>query len=309
MKKVDEIAGQFRKIGRVNHPENDRVWDEFRSVMGEFNHQKNQFYKGLKKQHHENLKLKEALLEQAEKLKDSEDWQQTTNEFKRIQADWKRIGHVPKSESDNIWKKFRSACNYFFDRLSDQNKEREKSLLKNLEGKKLILENLQKIELEAGDQKKSVVALKAVIQEWKEAGPVPRSEIKIDQEFNKALDEKFKAIDLDRKESQKIRFENRMDNMSDRGGVHELNREREEVQRQITDAKKELAQLETNLSFFSSSNPKNPFIKEAENNIQKHREQIDLLEEKHKMLNVRIRGIIKEAEKVKAEESSTASDD
>ncbi len=309
MKQVDEVAGKFRKIGRVNHPENDKVWEQFRQVIRDFNHAKNQFYKGLKKQHHENLKKKQALVEIAENLKDSEDWQQATNEFKRIQADWKRIGHVPKSESDKIWKQFRAACNHFFDRLTEQNKQRDKSLLKNLEAKRSLLENLKNLELAAGDQKKSVATLKEVIKEWKAAGQVPRGEAKIEKDFNQVLDTKFKAIDLDRKESQKIRFENKMDSMSSHGGVSELNRERSQVQRQIDEAKKELGQLETNLSFFTSSNPKNPFIKEAEKNIQRQREQIEMLQEKHKMLNVRIRGIRKAEEESQAKDASPEAED
>ncbi len=296
MKQLDEIAGKFRKIGRVNHPDNDKVWDDFRTVLKEFNHSKNQYYKGLKKAHHDNMAKKQALLELAEKLKDSDDWRETTNEFKRIQADWKKIGHVPKSESDKIWKKFRAACNHFFERLSESNKEHEKSLVKNLETKQLILDELQKMELDASDQKKSVQALKAVIAKWKEAGQVPRDGAKVEKDFSQALDAKFKSIDLDRKESQKIRFENRMDNMSDHGGENELRREREHVKRQIDDARKELSQLETNLSFFTSSNPKNPFIQEGQKNIQRQTEQIEMHQEKHKMLNVRIRGIQKAAE-------------
>ena len=296
MKKVDEISGQFKKIGRVNHPENDRVWEEYRGILRDFNHAKNQFYKGLKKQHHENLKKKQELLAIAEELKDSEDWKEATNEFKRIQAQWKRIGHVPKSESDKIWKQFRGACNHYFDRLTAKNKDRDKALEKNLEAKNALLEELKALELEKGDQKKSVGVLKDYIQKWKDAGPVPRSKGKIESDFSKVLDGKFKAIDMDRRESQKIRFENKMDSLSDQGGVKQLYRERDQVNRQIDEARKEVNQLETNLSFFTSSNPKNPFIKEAEKNIERHREQIMMLEEKLKMLNVRIREIKRAAE-------------
>ena len=296
MKSVEKIAREFKSIGRLNHPENDAVWDEYRQVLRGFNHAKNQFYKGLKKQHQVNLQKKRELLEIAEKLKDSEDWKEATNEFKRIQAQWKKIGHVPKSESDKIWKQFRGACNHYFDRLTDRNKDRDKALEKNLEAKQALLEELKALELEKGDQKKSVGILKNHIQKWKDAGPVPRSKSKIESEFSKVLDGKFKAIDMDRKESQKIRFENKMDSLSDQGGIKQLYRERDQVSRQIEDTRKELNQLETNMSFFSSSGNNNPLLKEAEKNIKRHREQIELLEEKHKMLNVRIREIKREAE-------------
>jgi len=294
IKKVDKIRQEFRQIGRLNHPENDKVWDDFRAQTREFNHAKNQFYKGLKKQHQVNLDKKRKLVEIAESLKDSEDWRNTTNEMKRIQAEWKKVGHVPKSESDKIWKKFRSACNHFFDRLTEHNKDRDKQFEGNYEQKQTLLGELKAYDTASKDQKENVGNLKGIINRWKQMGPVPRNKKKIESDFNKALDQKFQEIDLNRQESQRIRFENKMESLSDQGGERELRREKDTVSRNLAEAQKELAQLENNLSFFTSSNPNNPFIKEAEKNINRQREQIALLQEKQSMLSTKIREMRKE---------------
>jgi hypothetical protein len=300
IKGVEAIREGFRKIGRVNHPENDVIWDKFREVLREFNHLKNQFYKDLKKDQHQNLLKKKALLDLAESLKDSDDWKVTTNEFKRIQADWKRIGHVPRAESDKIWKKFREACNHFFNRLTDHNKDLDKSYDGNFESKEALLEKLKGFE-GSGDQKADVQSLMNIINEWKSIGRVPRDKTNIESDFNNALDGQFKAIDLDRKESQRIRFENKMNSMAERSGNdRELVKEKDYLRRKREEAQKELNTLENNMAFFSSSNPNSPFMKEAEKNISKQRDIINELTEKMKMLSK----TIKEMNTPKEEEPS-----
>lgn len=309
IKKVEGIRESFRKIGRINHPDNDEIWDKFREILKEFNHQKNHFYKELKKAHHDNLEKKRELVAIANKLKDSEEWKETTNEMKRIQAQWKKIGHVPKAESDKIWKEFRAACNHFFDRLTSHNKDRDKQFEGNYTAKQALLEKLQAYSPNKEDQAGSVNELKGIINEWKEVGRVPRDKHAIESDFNKALDEKFKAIDLDRKESQRIRFENKIESLTDGNDDRQLRRERQALRKQIDDAQKELTQLENNLGFFSSSDPNSPLLKDAHKRIKQHKDQIDMLEEKIKILNVKIHEVQKaDEEEAPAEENQGGED-
>ncbi len=298
IKEIEAIRTDFRKLGRINHPENDTIWDEFRGFLRDFNHNKNLYYKNLKKDHHDNLVKKRELVKTAESLKDSEDWRNTTNELKRIQAQWKTIGHVPKSESDKIWKEFRSACNHFFDRLTEHNKNQDSKLEGNYTAKSELIEKLKAYDPPKDNQKKGVQELKEIINSWKEIGQVPRAKNQIERDFNKVLDEKFNAIDLDRKESQRIRFENKMETMTDGAGSgddRQLRYERDTIRKQIDEASKELNQLETNMSFFSG-NPKSPLLKEASKNIENHKQQIELLKEKMKMITIKIREVNKQEE-------------
>ncbi len=304
IKKTESIRQEFKTIGRINHPENDEIWEQFRGILRDFNHAKNQFYKELKKEHQENLAKKRELLQIAENLKDSEDWKATTNEMKRIQAQWKRIGHVPKSESDKIWNQFRGACNHFFNRLTEHNKEKDHELEINFQKKEELMKKLEAF-TPLENQKESLNALKGIIQEWKNIGRVPRDKNKIENAYNKLLDSKFAEIDMDRQESQRIRFENKMENLVDQGGDYQLRKEKDFLNRKLDEARKELAQLETNINFFSSSSASNPFVKEAEKNIEKQKRVIEDLQQKIKMLNIKMR----EIKKAREEEDSAEKGD
>lgn len=303
IKAVETIRQEFRKIGRINHSDNDKIWDEFREVLRDFNGHKNNFYKELKKDQQNNLSKKKALLDKAIALKESTDWKNTTNELKRIQADWKKIGHVPRSESDKIWKQFREACNHFFNSLTDHNKNQDKALEVNFESKSVLLEKLKGFTPE-GNQKKDVTALTGMINEWKGLGRVPRDKASVESDFNKALDQQFQAIDLDKKEAQRIRFENKISSLKgDQGDDRQLVKEKDFLRKKLDEAKKDLNTLETNMAFFSSSSANSPFMKEAHKNIKNQQLVIDDIQEKVKMLTLSIR----EMNKPKELESSDAS--
>lgn len=295
IKEIGEIQDKFKKIGRLNIPENDEVWEELKAALREFNHAKNEFYKDLKKDHQENLNKKRALLEKAEALKDSDDWRNTANELKRIQADWKKIGHVPKSESDKIWKNFRKACNHFFDRMTENNKKADKAFEENQLKKEEILTEIEGFTLDPKNKKEALSSIKAFINRWKEVGPVPRNQRnKIDGKFNKIVDGLFKSIDMDREESQRIRFENKMDNLADQGGIDKLFDERDFLKRKLQEAQSELRQLETNMSFFSSSDPNNSsIVKEAQKSIDSQARAVDALKKQLTMLTQKVKEIKK----------------
>lgn len=282
IKAVNKLRDEFKAIGRINLPGNDEVWELYREVNQRFNRTKNAFYKTLKHEHHENLKRKRDLLAKAEELKNSTDWKITANKLKKIQSDWKRIGYVPKSESDKIWKEFRKACNHFFNRLTEHNKELDKAFEANLETKKVILEKLKVWKAPAG--KKAVEELKAMIVEWKNAGRIPRAAREIEAEFNGLLDKYFGELKINKKEASMIRFENKMHGLVSSENDRQLDREEDLIRRKLDEAKKELVQLENNIQFFAHVDENNPIVKEANRNIDRQKEQIELLKNKLKML-------------------------
>ena len=306
IKMVNDIQSQFKKIGRLHIPGNDEVWEDFREALRDFNKAKNEFYKNLKKDHQENLEKKMALLAEAEALKDSEDWRNAANALKRIQADWKKIGHVPKSESDKIWKEFRAACNHFFNRLTNHNKNRDKKLAGNAEGKEKVIAALEDFSPDVKDKKATIAKVKEFISDWKSQGPIPQKmRGELDARFNKGIDAIFKAIDMDREESQRIRFENKMDSLAEEG-EYKLQQERDHLRRKLDDSKKELIQLENNMSFFSSSDPKSPIVKDAQKNIEAQKNVVANLQGQVKMLTTKIKDLQKQ--EAAQEESQEASE-
>jgi len=306
IKEVNQWAAEFKKLGRIPHPENDVVWEEFKKAMRAFNHEKNEFYKNLKKVHQQNLQAKKDLLSQAEALKDSEDWAMATEAFKKLQADWKKVGHVTKADSEKVWKAFHAACNHYFGRLSEHNKARDAALEDNLKAKKALLDELSALET-TGEPKEALQAVKALIGRWKKAGPLPRGKQSVEKKFNQLIDQKFKALDMDRKESRRIQFETKMDDLSQQGGDDKLRKEKDFLQRKLNEAKMELNQLENNISFFSSARADNPLLKEAQKNIDQKKAEMDDLLERIKMLNVKRRSLKAEQEPP-SEESSDSQD-
>lgn len=302
IKGINEIQNDFKKLGRLNIPGNDEVWESFRQALRDFNKAKNEFYRDLKKEHNENLEKKKTLLARAEEIKDSDNWRDTANELKRIQSDWKAIGHVPKSESDKIWKEFRAACNHFFDRLTAHNKGRDAEFEANAKEKQDFLEALEKWSPDLSDKKEAVKSIKAKIADWRKLGASPRKQRNdLEGRFNKAIDGFFKSIDLDRKESQRIRFENKIESLASQG-QNEVQRERDFLRRKLDEAKKELMQLETNMSFFSSSNPNSPIVKEAQKNIDAQKANVASIQGQLKMLSQKIKAM-QAAEQSEAEGS------
>jgi len=125
IKNVGQLRDLFFKAGSVPKSKQDETWDAFRKVTREFNKKKNDFYKDLKKDQYDNLEKKKKLIEIAENHKDSEDFKVTTPLMKKIQNDWKSIGHVPRKDSDKIWKQFKAACNAYFDKFHTYKKRGE----------------------------------------------------------------------------------------------------------------------------------------------------------------------------------------
>jgi hypothetical protein len=195
-------------------------------------------------------------LQRANELKESDNWRDAASELKRIQADWKKIGYVPRKESDRIWKEFRAACNHFFNRLTAHNKELDKEFEDNLEKKKAILERLKEVSTTAKAAGKK--ELRAFIDEWKNAGRVPRGNRDIEGQFNQLLDEHFKKMKVDKNEASMMRFENKVHTLIDADNSRELNREKDLLVRKLDEATKELRQLENNIQFFAHVMRKTP---------------------------------------------------
>lgn len=279
---MNELRDAFKKLGRIHLPGNDELWERYSEVNRAFNRTKNNFYKDLKREQRENLDKKKALLDRANEIKDSDDWKNASNELKALQRKWKTIGFAPRAESDKVWNEFRAACNHFFERLKNKNTERDAAFVGNYTTKAELLKKVEAFDPTQSEN--GVEALKAFIEEWKNVGPVPRDKRDIEGEFNSTLDKHFTALRIDKKESAMIRFENRLHHLAQDGDQRTIDKEYDQLRRKIEDAKKELNTLENNMGFFANTDPKNPLLREAQRNIERHKEQIELLKDKLRLL-------------------------
>ena len=275
IKKIQEHRDGFFNAGRVPRANNKEIWKAFKDATGNFNHQKNSFYKDQKKEQYTNLEKKRELIKIADENKNSEDFDATTQLMKKVQNDWKSIGHVPRKDSDKIWKQFKKACNHYFDRLHAQKNEANKEEMVHYEAKEALLEKLSAFEL-SGDHKTDVKNLKENITAWKEIGRVPYNKRQIEQKFNKILDGLFSKLDLGKKETELIKFDNKLNTLVNREDDRKLQNEHFFISKKIDETKDEIRQLENNLGFFHHVDENNPLVKEVHKNIERHKEQLEV---------------------------------
>ena len=275
IKKVQELRDGFFNTGRVPRSNNKEIWKAFKDATGNFNRQKNSFYKNQKKEQFTNLEKKRELIKIAEKNKDSDDFETVTALMKKIQDDWKKIGHVPRKDSDKIWKQFKKACNHYFDRVHAQKNEANKEEVGNYESKQAMLDKISSFEL-SGDHKEDLKSIKKYIAAWKEVGRVPYNKRFIEQKFNKTLDGLFTKLDLGKKETELIKFDNKLNTLVNRDDERKLQNEHFFISKKIDETKDEIRQLENNLGFFHHVDENNPMVKEVHNNIARHKEQLEV---------------------------------
>ena len=279
IKKMEELRQQFFKAGRVPAEVNEATWDAFKSAVRAFNANKNAFYKDIKHEQQENLNKKLALVEKAESLKDSEDFNAVTPVMKQIQEDWKKIGHVPRKYSDKIWADFKNACNHYFDRLHKVRNQENKVEIEAFDKKKDYLENLKSFEL-TGDHKTDLDAIKAHIEAWKAIGRVPFNRRHIEGKFNKILDALFEKLSLSKKDTELMKFDAKLEQMVENEDGRALEKEQYFIRKKIDEVQNEIFQLENNIQFITNAKKDNPFLKEVQKNIERHKDELKLWKEK-----------------------------
>jgi hypothetical protein len=280
IKKMEALRDSFFKAGKVPSEVNEATWANFKNAVREFNSNKNAFYKDIKHEQHENLTKKMALVEKANALKDSEDFQAATSIMKQIQEDWKKIGHVPRKNSDAIWKEFKDACNHYFDRMHAVRNSESNEEIAAFDKKKEFLDQLKDFTL-SGDHKTDLDAIKRHIEAWKAIGRVPFNRRHIEGKFNKILDALFDKLSLSKKDTEMMRFNAKIDQWVENEDGRSIEKEQFFIRKKIDEVQNEIFQLENNIQFISSSSKgENPFIKEVQKNIERHKEDLKLWKEK-----------------------------
>jgi hypothetical protein len=284
--KVEALRTAFFSAGKVPSDVNEATWAGFKTAVRNFNTFKNSFYKDIKKEQNDNLNKKMALVAKAKELQESTDFATATPIMKQIQEDWKKIGHVPRKFSDKIWIDFRAACNHYFDKLKEQKTEENTEEVAAFDNKKVYLETLREFQL-VGDHKTDLDAIKLHIETWKNFGRVPFARRHIEGKFNKILDALFEKLSLSKKDTEMMRFSNRMENLSDSNDTRKLDNEKIFLMRKIEEVQNEIFQLENNIQFFTNTKnakKENSIVLEVRKNIAIQQESLEVWKEKLKQL-------------------------
>jgi len=197
-----------------------------------------------------------------------------TNAMKKVQSDWKKIGHVPRKFSDDIWKRFKAACNHYFDRFHEQKNAVSKEQQAVVDAKKEFLDTLKEKEEATKD-----FVLEA-INSWKDLGRLPREVRHLEGKFNKQIDRMLETLSLDKNEVSMLKFTNVVDSLADDNDSRKLDSEEIFVRKKIDEVFKEIQQLENNMGFFSNVKDNNPLFLNVKNKLEAHKEDLAIWKEK-----------------------------
>lgn len=284
-KQVLAIQAEWKTVGFTPRKVNAEIFERFRMACDRFFQAKTAYFKANREKLNANLTAKNALIEKAEALKDSTDWGATTNKFVELQKEWKAIGPVAHKVSDAIWKRFNDACNYFFEQKNAANAGQRKEEEANLELKKGVIAELEKlVENASDDLLKSVRELQA---RWNEIGHVPYSKKeKMYRRYRELCDKIYNTL---HETAGRRRMDNFRKNVADKGGS-ELTRERGRLQNALENKKQEIQNYETNLTFFRSSSKKgNSLVADIEKKVERLKEDLNEIVEKIKAVNEQIK--------------------
>jgi hypothetical protein len=280
---VNILTDSWKSIGFAPKEHNDEIWKRFRGATKVFFDKRDDFYKEIKTEQHNNLKKKTDLCVQAEALQTSTDWKRTSNELIRLQQEWKAVGPIPKRYSDKLWARFRAACDAFFN-----SKQQHFGSLAESEGENLIKKNelIARIEaLEAGDPKATLTALNDLQNEWAAIGHVPMKEKDgLYKRYRAALDTKFDGLKSAGAELNSMRFKTKIDGMAGSGSNDALRKERGHWMNKASKLKSDIITLQNNIEFFARSKNAEELRKNVENQINEAKKELKEVEDKLKML-------------------------
>jgi len=279
---------EWRTIGFAPRKVNQKVFDRYRKVCDAFFAAKAEFYKETKNVLTINAEKKKALCEKAEELKDSTEWKETGDKLIQLQKEWKTVGPVAKKYSDELWKRFIGACDYFFEQKNKSTSGQRTVENENLAKKKELIDRINAFE-KTENSGESITALRAIMAEWNTIGHVPfKEKDKIYKEYRDAVDKQFETLNVDSSNRRMDSFRNNLKDMSTKG-ENKLLREREKLIRAYEHLKSEIATYENNIGFFSSNSKKGGgLIKEMERKIETLKEESKLIEQKINLIDENI---------------------
>ena len=277
-REVIALQDKWKTIGFAPKKSNVKIFERFRAACDVYFNRKSEFYKNIKDEMEKNLELKKALCEKAEALKDSTDWKSTTEKMIALQKEWKTIGSVARKHSDAIWKRFISACDYFFEQKNKNVSSQRSVEQTNLAAKKALVEKINAID--EADHDEALAALKGYMAEWNTIGHVPfKEKDKIYKEYHEAVDKQFDRLKVDQNDRKMQTFRSNLNDMSNgERGKGKLYGEREKLMRMYERMKNELQTYENNIGFLSiSSKGGGGLLKEMERKIDKLKDEMALI--------------------------------
>lgn len=282
--KTEEILAlqaKWKTIGFAPQKMNTKIFERFRAACDEFFKRKSEHFKSLKVNMNENLEKKKQMCEKAEALKDSTDWKATAEILTKLQKEWKEIGPVAKKHSETIWKRFVSACDYFYEQKNKAESSHKVVEQENLEKKKAILNKLSEYNAMDADAI-NAEAIKQLSKEWNAIGHVPfKEKDRIYKQYHALVDSLYNKLNISASQKKLKNFKSNISNKE-----NNIYRERERLVRAYENMKNEIQTYENNLGFLNSTSKKgNGLVQEMNRKVEKLKADLDLILKKIEMID------------------------
>ncbi|MDP4221686.1 MAG: DUF349 domain-containing protein [Bacteroidota bacterium] len=284
--KIVALQKMWRTIGFAPKKQNNKVYQRFREACDAFFEKKRNFYSDNKETQLNNLQLKIELCIQAEALQESTDWKATSDALIRLQKEWKEIGPVPRKQSEKTWRRFRKACDHFFNRKVEFFANLDTSYEDNLKAKLAIIEELEKFE-PGSDVQAAFERLKDLQRKWTEIGFVPfNKKEEVTNRYRNALNKEFDKLKIADEDKSILKYKTKLDNLkSNPKASRKVRNEREKFFTKIKQLESDIVLWENNIGFFAKSPNADTMIKEVQDKIENAKKMIKTLEEKVKMID------------------------
>ena len=274
-----EIQKVWKTIGYAPKKDNNRIYERFRAACDKFFELKREYYAGQKSEMEQNLLAKQELCAEAEALAVSEDWKHATDEIIALQAKWKKTGAVARRHSDAIWKRFRAACDKFFERKAEHFSAIDSEHEENLKAKQALLEEMRSADIKAG----GFDLVKEFQRRWSQIGFVPiKHKDALQKEYKAIVDGMFSTLRSSERDRSMNRFKERVSNMK---SGNQLRNEREKLFNKVRQMEQDIAVLENNIGFFSKSKNAEALIADVRDKIARAKREMAEVIEKIKLID------------------------
>ena len=283
---LTELLKVWKTLGPAPAKLNDEIWDRFKSTLDKFFQAKKEYFQQMKEEQLQNYNMKVDLAIRAEGIAKRTDWKQATEEILELQKEWKNVGAVPKKHSDAVWKRFRAACDLFFEAKSNYFANIQTIEAENLAKKEDLIQRIVNHQF-TEDKNENLEAMKAYQREWTELGHVPKKEKdRIYNEYKSAVNKKFEELKVSAEELKRGNFQNKLDNiLSGPNAEKVLDKEKRFLVNKLAQLKEDISLWENNLGFFANSKNADLLKAEFAKKIEMAKHEVKELEYKIKMMN------------------------
>ncbi|MDZ7681305.1 MAG: DUF349 domain-containing protein [Fodinibius sp.] len=297
-REINRLHRRWKKVGNLPQRDEDKLWARFKSATDEFNERKSNNQEKIREQEEEHYQQKLELIDKANELKTTDDFEKGHDKMQSFMDRWKAIGPVPRKKSDKIWKQFKGAMDEFYDRRRDHFKEVKEERKENLEEKKEILEKLRELGKHE-DPIKAVDIAKDLQEKFKNVGYVPiKQKDKMWKQYREACDviyDRMRAAKSGDKFDQELAKADL--NAEDRSKIQKLRKEYNKIKKEAKKLEQEALQYKEKKTYFKPSNGGNSLLDEVENKIEEVEERVEKKHQKMESITDEMEDIREEAGK------------